>query len=144
MSHPQDHLNGLSATISIKYALLTLAVLTCFASSAQSNAPTDNKDVTSKALASLDLAGEIPDGVGRQLRARAVTIEVGGHTAAHTHVNRPTLEYVLQGNVIEIRNGIEVPHVAGEIVSAGNGVSHYWANRGNVPVVLMPIDVFKP
>lgn len=111
---------------------------------AQSNGPTDNKEVTSKALVSIDLAGEIPDGAGRQLRARAVTIEAGGHKAAHTHVNRPTLEYVLQGNVIEMRNGVEVPHTAGEMVSAGNGISHYWVNRGDVPVVLLPIDVFKP
>jgi len=46
--------------------------------------------------------------------------------------------------VVEIRNGVEVPHAAGEMVAAGNGVSHYWENRGSVPVVLMPIDVFKP
>lgn len=144
MSNSQDHLNVLSAAICAKYTLLTLAVVTSVAGLAQSSGPTDNKAVTSKALVSMDLAGEIPDGAGRQLRARAVTIEAGGHTAAHTHVNRPTLEYVLQGNVVEIRNGVEVPHVAGEIVAAGNGVSHYWENRGNVPVVLMPIDVFKP
>jgi quercetin dioxygenase-like cupin family protein len=144
MSHFQNRLDVLSTTICVKYALLMLAVVTCVAGSAQSSGPTNTKYATSKELVSMDLAGEIPDGAGRQLRARAVTIEAGGHTAAHTHVNRPTLEYVLQGNVIEIRNGVEIPHAAGEIVPAGNGVSHYWENRGHVPVVLMPIDVFKP
>jgi uncharacterized cupin superfamily protein len=62
----------------------------------------------------------------------------------HTHVSRPTFEYVLQGNVVEVRNGVEVPHAAGEMVPAGNGVSHYWENRGATPVILMPVDVFKP
>lgn len=127
-----------------KNFLLLLATVICISSNAQSIGPSDNKNVTSMTLISMNLAGEIPDGIGYQLRARAVTIEAGGHTAAHTHLNRPTLEYVQQGNVIEIRNGVEIPHAAGEIVAAGNGVSHYWENRGTVPVVLMPIDVFKP
>lgn len=144
MSSLQSHLQVLSAAMCAKCTLLALALVTCIVSSAQSSSPADNQNVTSKVLISMDLAGEIPDGAGRQLRARAVTIEPGGHTAAHTHVNRPTLEYVLQGNVIEIRHGVEIPHAAGDIVSAGNGVSHYWVNRGHVPVVLMPIDVYKP
>ena len=144
MPHLRDRLHIRSAANCARYTLVSFAILAWVTSSAQPSGPTENKDVTSKALASLDLAGEIPDGAGRQLRARAVTIEAGGHTAAHTHVNRPTLEYVQQGNVIEIRHGVEIPHAAGEMVAAGNGVSHYWVNRGHVPVVLIPIDVFKP
>jgi quercetin dioxygenase-like cupin family protein len=144
MFHFLNRLNVLSTAGCAKYALLMLAGVACIASLAQSTGPTETKNTTSKALASMDLAGEIPDGAGRQLRARAVTIEPGGHTAAHTHVNRPTLEYVQQGNVIEIRNGVEIPHSAGEMVPAGNGTSHHWVNRGHVPVVLIPIDVFKP
>lgn len=134
----------LPAIVTVKCTLLTLAITISIAGASQPLAPAENKDVSSKPLASLNLAGEIPDGVGRQLRARAVTIQPGGHTASHTHVNRPTLEYVLQGNVIEIRHGIEVPHATGEMVPAGNGVSHYWVNRGTVPVVLVPIDVYTP
>lgn len=144
MLNSKGHPNLHSIAICAKCAWLTFAVAICCASSAQPSGPTETKNATSKPLVSMDLAGEIPDGAGRQLRARAVTIESGGHTAAHTHVNRPTLEYVQQGNVIEIRNGVEVPHAAGAMVAAGNGVSHYWVNRGNVPVVLIPIDVFKP
>ena len=144
MSHSRNRFKFGFTSICAKYTLLTLVIVSGVASTAQPSGPTETKNSTSKGLVSMDLAGEIPDGAGRLLRARAVTIEPGGHTAAHTHVNRPTLEYVQQGNVIEIRNGVEVPHAAGEIVPAGNGVSHYWVNRGNVPVVLIPIDVFKP
>lgn len=144
MLHFQGHLHAPSTRKGVQYVMLALTVLASVVSSAQPAGPTETRNSISKALASMDLAGEIPDGAGRLLRARAVTIEPGGHTAAHTHVNRPTLEYVQQGQVIEVRNGVEVPHAAGEMVPAGNGVSHYWVNRGQVPVVLIPIDVFKP
>lgn len=105
--------------------------------------PTDAKGTTSRLLGVIDLKGEI-DGMGdRQLRSRYITIEPGGHTAAHVHEGRPTLEYVAQGNVIEIRNGVDTPHGPGEMVVATNGVSHWWENRGSEIVVLIPIDIFK-
>jgi quercetin dioxygenase-like cupin family protein len=106
--------------------------------------PTVGKGVTTKAIGDIDLANQIEDISGRRLRARLVTIEPGGYVAAHSHTGRPTLEYVVQGNVIEIRNGVEIPHGPGDVVEATNNVSHWWENRGNVPVVLLPIDVFKP
>lgn len=106
--------------------------------------PAAEKGVVAKALGEIDLASQIGDISGRRLRARLVTIEPGGHSAAHSHQGRPTLEYVVQGNVIEIRNGVEIALSAGELVVATNEISHWWENRGTVPVVLMPVDVFKP
>lgn len=122
------------------------AALTALAGLAFSQAvgPTDARGASTKALGSIDLSTEIEGLSGRQLRARLVTIEPGGHLAAHVHNDRPTLEYVVQGNVIEIRNGVEVPHGPGELVMGTLGVSHWWENRGTVPVVLLPVDVFKP
>ena len=35
-------------------------------------------------------------------------------------------------------------HCPGEMKMATNEISHWWENRGTVPVVLMPVDVFKP
>ena len=125
--------------------LCALATAACCATSlAQVAAPTDNKGVSTTALGSIDLSSEVPEAAGRQLRARRIAIEPGGHTAVHTHQSRPTFEYVLQGDVVEIRNGVEVNHAAGAMVPAGNGVTHYWENRGSTPVILMPVDVFKP
>ena len=111
---------------------------------AQVTGPTENKGVTSKALGSIDLKGELDGMDGRQLRARAVTIEPGGNTSAHSHLGRPTLEYILQGNVIEIRNGVEIPHGPGEMVVSNRDLTHWWENRGTVPVILLPVDLFKP
>ena len=73
-----------------------------------------------------------------------MTIEPGGHGAAHNHKDRPTLEYVVQGNAVEIRDGVEIPHVAGDLVVAAPEVWHWWENRGTTPVLLLPVDVFKP
>jgi len=120
-----------------------VAILTSLSFS-QSAGPADSKGVTTKALGYIDLSSEVEGFAGRQLRARLITIEPGGRAALHSHKDRPTMEYVLQGNVIEIRNGVEVPHAPGEMVLATHDVSHWWENRGTVPVVLLPVDVFKP
>lgn len=108
---------------------------------AQEAGPTAEQGVVSKPLGEIDLSSQIGDIAGRRLRARLITIAPGGHGAAHSHRGRPTMEYVLQGNVIEIRNGVEVAHGPGEMVMATNEISHWWENRGTVPVVLLPVDV---
>lgn len=132
-----------SRRVKVGAALGVAAAMTGIAFS-QGLGPADGKGASTKALGSIDLSTEIEGLSGRQLRARLVTIEPGGHTSAHSHKDRPTMEYVVQGNVIEIRNGVEVPHGPGEMVSATREVSHWWENRGTTPVVLLPVDVFKP
>ena len=124
-------------------ALLFLVAVSALAF-AQPAGPTDSKGATTKALGSIELSTESEGTNGRQLRARSVTIEPGGHTSVHSHKGRPTLEYVLQGNVVEIRNGIEVPHGPGEVVKGTGDVTHWWENRGTTPVVLVPFDVYTP
>ncbi len=123
--------------------LLGLVALVSGIAYSQLSGPSDSKGSTTKSLGSIDLSKEIEDISGRQLRARTVTMEPGGHGAVHSHKGRPTLEYVLQGNVIEIRNGVEIAHGPGDLVVATGGVNHWWDNRSSSTVVLMPIDVFK-
>ena len=124
-------------------ALFVLAALSTLVL-AQSSAPTDNQGTNTKALGSIELATEAEGTNGRQLRARSVSIEPGGHTAVHSHKGRPTLEYVLQGQVIEIRNGVEVPHGPGDVVKGTGDVTHWWENRGTTTVILVPFDVYTP
>lgn len=106
-------------------------------------APTQAVGSSTQAMGVIDLGAEV-NLAGYQLRARAATIQPGGHLAVHTHQGRPTQEYVAQGTVVEVRNGQRFEHKAGTMVQAGNGVTHWWENHGNVPVVLVPVDVFKP
>ena len=124
--------------------LLLVCMAACELVWAQSVGPTDNKGSTTKPLGNIDLASEIDGLSGRQLRARLVTVEPGGHLAAHSHKGRPTLEYVVQGNIIEVRNGVEIPHVAGDMVVATRDVSHWWENRSTAVAVLLPVDIYAP
>lgn len=105
--------------------------------------PTQNHLVSGTLLSAVDLAGEVGL-AGYQLRARAVTIQPGGHVAAHVHQGRPTQEYVAQGTVIEIRNGKPIQHGPGTMVQGINGVTHWWENHGSTPVLLIPVDIAKP
>lgn len=100
--------------------------------------------MSTKSLGTIDLSSEIEGMSGRQLRARLVTIEPGGHVAVHSHNDRPTMEYVVQGQPVEIRNGVEITHQPGDMVIATHDVSHWWENRGTTSVVLLPVDIFKP
>ena len=111
-------------------------------SSGQVTAPTETTKTVSKDLGAIDLAAEIDTVAGRKLRARLVTIDPGGNLAVHNHAGRPTLEYVVQGEVMEIRNGVAIPHKEGDVVVATHDVTHAWENRGSVPAVLLPVDVF--
>jgi quercetin dioxygenase-like cupin family protein len=131
-------------TLRVGRMLAFAAVAVWAAVHAQSIGPTDARGSTTKALGSIDLAGEIDGLSGWQLRARSVTIEPGGHVAAHSHKGRPTMEYVVQGNVVEIRNGVEIRHQAGDMVMAAHDVTHWWENRGSIPVILVPVDLYKP
>src|SRR5687767_13393728 len=89
--------------------------------------PTQNQGVSVTLLSTVDLAGELGL-AGYQLRARAVTIQPGGHIAAHGHDGRATQEYVAQGTVVEVRNGQPVVHRAGTMVQGVKAVHHWWEN----------------
>lgn len=124
--------------------LVAAAAFGCGFVFSQAAGPKDNTGSSTQLLGQIDLAGEIDGVQGRQLRARAVTVAPGGHLAAHSHKGRPTLEYVVQGEIVEIRNGVEILHQAGDLVVAAKDVTHWWENRGTVPAVLLPVDVVKP
>jgi hypothetical protein len=61
----------------------------------------------------------------------------------HSHVDRPALIYTVRGTIIEYRSSCAVPitHSAGEVAREADVISHYWINKGKVPVVLISSDV---
>ena len=65
----------------------------------------ENRGVVIKPVGVMELADEIEGMAGRQMRMRYITMEPGGEFALHSHKDRPTLEYVLAGTVIEYRDG---------------------------------------
>lgn len=128
----------------ISLALVAIVAVLSGAAYSQLVAPTESKGSSVKALGNIDIASEIQDLSGRQLRARLVTLEPGGRLAVHSHNGRPTLEYVIEGNVVEIRNGVEIQHTVGDMIVGTKDVTHWWENRSGGRVILLPVDVFKP
>jgi len=111
----------------------------------QNIAPTETKGVTVSPPTALDLSGEIDGVAGRQLRMRTVTVEPGGVVGLHTHNGRPAVAFVLQGTLTEHRDSGEVfERRQGESWSEGKEVNHWAENRGDGPVVVLAVDVFKP
>ena len=106
--------------------------------------PSDNKGVAVKPVGALDLGTEIDGLSGRQLRMRYITLAPGGHFAVHNHKDRPTLEYILAGTVIEYRDGVAKEYKAGDVVLADKNTTHWWQNKGTEQVVFLPVDIFKP
>jgi quercetin dioxygenase-like cupin family protein len=93
----------------------------------------------------LDLTPWAYDAKGRQLRIRKFVIQPGGVIGVHSHDDRPDASYLVQGELVEYRQGGYVNHRAGDTVhTAGKGVTHWVANEGTVPAVLIVVDVFKP
>ena len=124
--------------------ILAAGLLTLGAAFPQQTPPTENKGVSVKSVGAMDLRGEIDGLSGRQLRMRYITMERGGHFAVHNHKDRPTLEYILAGTVIEYRDGVAKEYKAGDVVLADKNTTHWWQNKGNEQVVFLPVDIFKP
>ena len=105
--------------------------------------PTENKGVAVKPLVAMDLGPEIEGMAGRQFRMRYITMEPGGHFAVHSHKDRPTLEYIFAGTVIEYRDGVAKEYKAGDVVLADKNTTHWWQNKGTDTAIFLPVDIFK-
>ena len=111
---------------------------------AQQPPPAENKGVTTKPHGVIALGPEIEGMAGRQLRSRWTTVAPGGTIGNHSHKDRPAIEYVLEGKFTEYRNGVMRELGPGDYVVADKDTTHAWENKGITPVVLLPVDIFKP
>ena len=102
------------------------------------------KDVTDTVLAAIDLANEPIKADGRQMRVRKLVVQPGGIVPWHSHDNRPAMIYIVSGEVLEYASNCAAPiaHKAGDVASEKAGISHWWQNAGNAPVVLISVDLF--
>ena len=107
--------------------------------------PKENKGVKTEKTVKQDLANEIEGMKGWQLRLRVQNIEPGGATALHSHKDRPSVAYVVQGTLTEHREGgTTKEHPKGDAWSEGKETTHWSENKGQTPVVLIVADVLKP
>lgn len=105
-----------------------------------------SEGVKRETLAIVDLTGWRNVGDLR-LRTRRLTIAPHGIVPTHQHDDRPSIVYVLSGEIIEHSTLCSVPilHKAGEWTPEfGPGHAHWWENPTDKPVVLTSSDVVPP
>jgi quercetin dioxygenase-like cupin family protein len=110
----------------------------------QQPAPSENKGATVKNVGALDLGPEIEGMAGRQLRFRVITLDPGGVFAVHNHKDRPTVEYLLKGEVTEFRGDTPKVYRDGDAVLSDRNTTHWWRNDGAAPAIFIAADVFHP
>ena len=110
----------------------------------QAKAPGENKGFSADKLRSLDLTGEIDSVKGRLLRMRKVMLLPGGVIGLHSHKDRPTVSYVLQGEVTYHEEG-QPPKVVkvGEGLAEGKSTTHWAENRAGVAAIWIAVDIPK-
>ena len=112
---------------------------------AQDAAPKENKGLKTGKTEIVELGPEIAGMDGRQLRMRVLTIEPGGHIGLHSHKDRPSVAYFLQGSdTVTYADGSQKHFKAGDITSANKGTTHWHRYDGKDPVVLLITHIYHP
>jgi len=109
----------------------------------QEAAPKDNKGFKPTVMQAVDLGSEIEGMQGRQLRMRMLTIDPGGYIGMHSHKDRPSVVYFLQGtDTVTLEDGTVKVFQPGDTTTANKDTTHWHRNDGKMPVVLIAVDVF--
>jgi quercetin dioxygenase-like cupin family protein len=101
------------------------------------------KGLSSKPLAEVSIVPENEPVQERKLRSRMVTLDAGGSTPVHSHKDRPSLIYVVQGTLSEERNGGVKEYGPGESIPVGREVTHLIQNKGTGPASFIETDITK-
>lgn len=93
--------------------------------------------------ASIDISGWRDQG-DFMLRLRTVNVPPRGIVPLHSHADRPGIVYIVSGELVEYNSFCDAPivHREGETTPAfGEGVSHWWSNPSDQPVIAVSTDV---
>lgn len=94
-------------------------------------------------LAEVDLTGWRDMG-NFKLRTRRLIIDINGVVPTHNHGDRPSIVYILDGEILEHNAYCAKPilHVTGDVAAeSGPGHIHWWENVSDRPVVVLSSDV---
>jgi quercetin dioxygenase-like cupin family protein len=130
---------------SIRLGLALSSVLGLAAVAAPAaDAPKDNVGFSSSQPTVVDLAPEFPATAGLALRQRVLTIKPGGHIGLHSHKDRPSVVYFVQGTDTVTRDdGTSHTFHPGDTTAETGATVHWHKNDGNDDVVLIATDVIR-
>lgn len=128
----------------VLFAIIGTLVATVSAANPIADAPKEHKGFKTLKTEVVDLGPEIDGMAGRQLRLRALSIAPGGHIKVHSHQDRPSVVYALQGiDTITLGDGSKKILKPGDTTSATKDTTHWHKNEGNEEVLLLAVDVFN-
>ena len=108
------------------------------------DAPKGNKGLKSSKATAVELGPEFSGMEGRQLRLRILTIEPGGYIGMHSHKDRPSTVYFMQGTDTVTRDdGTSHTFHAGDTTGEPGTTVHWHRNDGKDDVILITTDVFN-
>jgi quercetin dioxygenase-like cupin family protein len=110
---------------------------------AQQSPPTETKGVGIKQLDTIDLGPEIQGMTGRQFRMRLITVEPGGVLGLHDHKDRPAIDYVISGTVVDHRGAESKSYGPGTSIFETHDTVHWVENKGPGQAVLVSADILK-
>jgi quercetin dioxygenase-like cupin family protein len=129
---------------SAKIAIAPVALVALVSLAVAEDAPKGNKGLTASKTTTIDLGSDFPSAAGLQLRLRLLTIEPGGHIGMHSHKERPSVVYFVQGTDTVTRDdGSSKTFHAGDTTSEPGTTVHWHRNDGKDAVVLVTADVIK-
>ncbi len=124
--------------------LLLSAVLGLGAMAVAADAPKGNEGFSSSKPTVIDLGPEFPGTSGLELRLRVLTIKPGGHIGIHSHKDRPSVVYFVQGTDTVTRDdGTSHTFHPGDTTGEPGTTVHWHKNDGKDDAILVAVDVIK-
>jgi len=107
--------------------------------------PGQAQGIANETIGEFDLGPEIPGLGGRFMRMRLWTVEPGGVVPVHSHLNRPGMIYILEGEITEHRSDRDEPkvHGPGSVSIESRGMRHWWVKETDAPMRLLGFDVYQ-
>ena len=110
----------------------------------QHQAPSGDQRVQQRLLASIDLAKAVESLGDRELRLSHVTVAPGGHIGLHSHVDDPTVVYLVSGALINHHHdGATEELHAGQAFAEFGPKSHWVENRGAAAAIFVFASVSR-
>jgi quercetin dioxygenase-like cupin family protein len=124
--------------------LAGLALFSAGFAAGQHQAPSGDERVQQTLLASIDLAKAVGPLGERELRLSHVTVAPGGHIGLHSHIDDPTVVYLVSGALINHHDdGTTEELTAGQAFAEFGPKSHWVENRGATPATFVFASVSR-
>jgi quercetin dioxygenase-like cupin family protein len=126
------------------FALSILLLGSGVVSASAGDAPKGNKDFKASKTTVVDLGPEFSAMAGHQLRMRVLTIEPGGYIGLHSHKDRPSVVYFMQGtDTVTNDAGASRTFHPGDTSAVPSTTTHWHRNDGKDAVILVAVDIFN-